>query len=135
MSANEVVRRKSSPRLCASRQVFGEQLGIIETRGSHTRVLSCRVSIAPTDQLELSLGQQLPCDPCEIITVCPAQSHLSPPGLAGMTTFFPTGLVPGKHIGIMDHRPSRRWLQQSLGMHELFQERQYGRTLSRRSCW
>ena len=41
MSADEVVRWKSSPRLCTGGQVFGEQSGIVETLGSHTRLLSC----------------------------------------------------------------------------------------------
>jgi hypothetical protein len=41
VSTNEVVRWKSAPRLGAGGQVFGEQLGIVETRGSHTCLLSC----------------------------------------------------------------------------------------------
>src|SRR5262249_47916149 len=41
VSTNEVVRWKSAPRLGAGGQGFGEQLGIVETCGSHTCLLSC----------------------------------------------------------------------------------------------
>src|SRR5205807_10629411 len=40
VSANEIVRWKSSPRLGAGGQVFGKELGIVETRGSHTCLFS-----------------------------------------------------------------------------------------------
>jgi hypothetical protein len=48
VSANEVVRWKSAPWLGTGGQVFGEQLGIVETRGSHMRLLSWVVAIKPT---------------------------------------------------------------------------------------
>src|SRR5262249_37881978 len=50
VSTNEVVRWKSAPRLGAGGQVFGEQLCIVETCGSHTWLLFCG-RIFPADRL------------------------------------------------------------------------------------